>query len=301
MMELVKKPLPKSLPQEAPALCLRERSLPVGSRTFLMGILNTTPDSFSDGGKFLKPQDALQKLEVLTASGADVIDLGGESTRPGAPAVTAEEEIRRVRPVLEAWGRSKREALLSIDTAKSEVAELALQNGASLVNDVTALRGDPRMAEVVARYQAGVVLMHMRGTPRTMQENPVYEDVIAEINRFFEVSVRKALKAGIRETAILLDPGIGFGKTLPHNLEILRNLRSFRSHGRPLLVGPSRKSFIGEVLRLPVERRLLGTAVAVTVSVLNGADMVRVHDLPEMKEVVQMADAMREDGWRESV
>lgn len=256
-----------------------------------MGILNVTPDSFSDGGKYLEAEGAIGRLEAMIEEGADVIDVGGESTRPGSSPVSVKEEIRRVLPVLEAWQCKKRDAFLSIDTSKAEVAELALQHGASLVNDVTALRGDLRLGEVVAHYGAGLVLMHMKGTPRTMQEDPLYSNLISEIHRFFEERVEAALRAGIREEALILDPGIGFGKTASHNLEILRRLKELEVLNRPLLVGPSRKSFIGTVLDLPVEKRLFGTAAAVTVSILNGADMVRVHDVAEMKQVARIVDA----------
>ena len=266
-MELLKFPLRKTLTTGVTPLCLRERILPIGaSYSYLMGILNVTPDSFSDGGKFLNPEEAVRRLERLIEEGADLIDVGGESTRPGATSVSSEEEIRRILPVLEAWGKKKREAILSIDTAKSEVAELALRHGASLVNDVTALRGDPRMMKVISRYHAGIVLMHMKGTPRTMQENPVYENIVLEIIQFFEERIHEAVRGGIRDNSIILDPGIGFGKTVSHNLEILRRLGEFKRLGKPVLIGPSRKSFIGQVLDLPIEKRLWGTAAAVAVS-----------------------------------
>ena len=290
-MERLKVPLSKS-PPGTPLLRLRDKRLPLGNRTYLMGILNVTPDSFSDGGIYLKPEEAVRRLETLLEEDADFVDVGGESTRPGAAAVSVEEETRRILPILEAWKKEKRNSILSIDTSKSEVAETALQHGASVVNDVTALRGDSRMAGVVARYDAGVVLMHMRGTPRTMQENPTYTDVVSEIIHFFEETIREALRAGIREEGIILDPGIGFGKTASHNLEILRRLQEFRSLGKPLLVGPSRKSFIGEILNLPVGERLFGTAASVTASILKGADIVRVHDVEEMRQVARVADAI---------
>lgn len=292
-MERVKIPLSKSPPTEVSTLQLRGKRLPIGSHTYLMGILNVTPDSFSDGGKYLKAKDAIRRLEVLIESGADIIDVGGESTRPGAPSVSLDEEIDRILPVLEAWKRKKRDTILSIDTSKSKIAEIALTHGASLVNDVTAMKGDSRMAEVVAHYEAGVVLMHMQGTPRTMQQNPTYQDIVSEISRFFEERMKEAIRSGIREEAIVLDPGIGFGKKTSHNVEILRRLRDFQRLGRPLLVGPSRKSFIGEILDLPVEKRLLGTAAAVALSILNGADMLRVHDVTEMKQVAKIADAIQ--------
>jgi len=257
-----------------------------------MGVLNVTPDSFSDAGKYFEPEQALHRLHALIENGADLIDIGGESTRPGASAVSPDEEIRRVLPVLQTW-KKEWDAILSIDTSKSEVAEVALRHGASLVNDVTGLRGEPQMAHVVAHYGAGLVLMHMKGMPRTMQENPVYGDLIREILDYFEEGIEIAIRAGIREESIILDPGIGFGKAVSHNLEILRNLKEFKKLGRPLLVGTSRKSFIGAVLDLPTEKRLFGTAATVAISVLNGADIVRVHDVAEMKQVARMADAVR--------
>ncbi|MBI4436155.1 MAG: dihydropteroate synthase [Candidatus Omnitrophica bacterium] len=291
-MEPIKFPPLRVPTDETSTFVLRERSLPLGRRTYLMGVLNVTPDSFSDGGKYFEPEQALHRLHSLIECGADFIDLGGESTRPGASAVSSKEEIHRILPVLQAW-KKEWDAILSIDTSKSEVAELAFKQGALLVNDVTGLRGDPRMAKVVAQYGAGLVLMHMRGTPRTMQESPTYENLIPEILEYFEEGIETALRAGVREESILLDPGIGFGKTVAHNLEILRNLREFKKLGRPLLIGTSRKSFIGAVLDLPVDRRLFGTAATVAISVLHGANIVRVHDVAEMKQVVRMADAIR--------
>lgn len=291
-MQRVNPLLSKSPPKES-LLRLRENYLPIGSRTYLMGILNVTPDSFSDGGEYFKEEDALLRFDTLLTAAADFIDVGGESTRPGAPAVSVTEEIDRILPVLERWREKKRETILSIDTSKSEVAEIALRHGASLVNDVTALQGDSHMAEVVARYQAGVVLMHMQGSPRTMQANPVYTDVVSDICHFFEKRIKGAIRSGIREDAIVLDPGIGFGKKTSHNLEIVRRLPEFQAFGRPLLIGPSRKSFIGEILGLPVGERLIGTAAVVAASLLNGADIVRVHDVFEMKQVAEMVDALR--------
>ena len=281
------------VPSLTSSLRLRDQLLPVGKKTYVMGILNVTPDSFSDGGKYLNAADAIHRLEVLIEGGADIIDVGGESTRPGAAPISAQEEIHRILPVLKAWNQEKRNAILSMDTSKSEVADVALQQGASLVNDVTALRGDPEMGRVVARYQAGVVLMHMKGTPRTMQKDPSYENIVSEIIRFFEQRMEEAISCGIQENSIILDPGIGFGKKLVHNLEILRSLREFKTLGRPLLVGPSRKSFIGEILDLPIGERLHGTAAAVAVSILNGADILRVHDVAEMKQVAKVVDALQ--------
>ncbi len=291
-MTPVRPPLPNPT-AEIPPLFLRDKRLPLGKRTLLVGILNVTPDSFSDGGRYLNPSDALLRLETLLEAGVDLVDVGGESSRPGAEPVSVEEEIRRILPVLEAWKKRKPEAVLSIDTWKAEVAQVALEHGAGLINDITALQGDPRMPEVVSASGAGVVLMHMQGKPRTMQKEPFYHHIIEEILAFFEERIETAQRAGIRRESIILDPGIGFGKTLAHNLEILHHLGTFKRLGRPLLVGPSRKSFIGELLNRPAEDRLFGTAGAVAAAILKGADLVRIHDAAEIKQVVRIVDAIR--------
>jgi dihydropteroate synthase len=265
--------------------------LELGSRVFLMGILNVTPDSFSDGGRFLKTDDAIRQAETLAEEGADLIDIGGESSRPGAAAVPIEEEIRRVVPIIEQL--VKRLSIpISIDTTKAEVARRALAAGARIINDISALRFDPEMAPLAARDGVPVVLMHMQGTPKDMQVHPVYTDVIREISAFFETRIRFAEQSGISRERIVLDPGIGFGKTIDHNLEILARLDEFRSLGRPLLIGPSRKSFIGQVLGLPVEERLEGTAAAAAVGILNGASIIRVHDVRAMSRVARMVKAI---------
>lgn len=265
--------------------------LELGSRVFLMGILNVTPDSFSDGGRFLKTDDAIRLAETLAEEGADLIDIGGESSRPGAAAVPIEEEIRRVVPIIEQL--VKRLSIpISIDTTKAEVARRALAAGARIINDISALRFDPEMAPLAARDGVPVVLMHMQGTPKDMQVHPVYTDVIREISAFFETRIRFAEQSGISRERIVLDPGIGFGKTIDHNLEILARLDEFRSLGRPLLIGPSRKSFIGQVLGLPVEERLEGTAAAAAVGILNGASIIRVHDVRAMSRVARMVKAI---------
>ncbi|NOZ57382.1 MAG: dihydropteroate synthase, partial [Calditrichaeota bacterium] len=229
-------------------------------------------------------------LEMVDA-GADIIDVGGESTRPGAEPVSAQEERRRVVPVIRALRRQS-DVLISIDTYKAEVAQAAVDAGADIVNDISGLGFDDGMPEVVAASGAGLVLMHIKGTPRTMQRNPVYGDVIGEISDYFAGRLGKAEEAGISREQVVLDPGIGFGKQLEHNLEILRRLKEFRRLGRPLLVGPSRKSFIGAILDLPPDQRLEGTAAAVALCVAGGADIVRVHDVPEMTRVVRVADAV---------
>jgi len=265
--------------------------LSLGPRTLLMGILNVTPDSFSDGGLYLKTDEAVRRGETLADEGADLIDIGGESSRPGADPAPVEEEIQRVVPVIERL--AKRLAIpISIDTRKTEVARRALAAGARIVNDISALRFDPEMAPLVAQEGVPVVLMHMQGTPKTMQARPVYTDVIREIRDFFETRIQWAEQSGISRNSIVLDPGIGFGKTAEHNLEILSRLGELGASGRPLLIGPSRKSFIGRVLGLPVEERLEGTAAAVAVGVLNGASIVRVHDVKAMGRVVRMVEAI---------
>jgi dihydropteroate synthase len=266
--------------------------LETGRRVLVMGILNVTPDSFSDGGRFASADEAIRRAEQLAAEGADLIDVGGESSRPGAEPITVDEELRRVLPVIEALAPRLR-LPISIDTAKAAVAHRALAAGARVINDISALRFDPEMVRVAAESRAPIVLMHMRGTPRDMQREPRYTDVIGEIAGFFEERLRFCDAAGIPRARIVLDPGIGFGKTLQHNLEILRSLPRLAALGRPLLVGPSRKSFIGQILDLPVEQRLEGTAAAVAAAVLGGAAMVRVHDVAPMLRVVRVAEAIR--------
>ncbi|HXG38260.1 MAG TPA: dihydropteroate synthase [Bacteroidota bacterium] len=262
----------------------------LSSRTHLMGILNVTPDSFSDGGKHLLPDQAVAHASRMVEEGADFVDVGGESTRPGSEPVSIEEELRRVIPVIERLAKEL-PIPISIDTYKSRVAEAAMNAGATIINDISGMTFDDEMLNVAARYRATVVIMHMQGTPKTMQQNPNYEHVTRDVGQFLEKQVQKARSAGIRQ--IMVDPGIGFGKNLQHNLQLIRELGSFRSLGCPILVGPSRKSFIGAILDLPVDQRLEGTAAAVTACILNGAHVVRVHDVKEMKRVARVADALR--------
>lgn len=257
------------------------------TRPFIMGVLNTTPDSFSDGGRFYEPERALDQAYRMVEDGADFIDIGGESSRPGAQPISLEEELRRVLPVIEKLAASIN-IPISIDTTKSEVASRALAAGARIVNDISALRMDPEMARTVTEVEATLVLMHMKGEPRTMQENPHYEDVISEVHGFLSASIIAAQKAGIRKDRILIDPGIGFGKRLEDNLKILGRLGEFSNLG-PILIGPSRKSFIGMLLGVSVAERTFGTAAAVAVAALNGADVIRVHDVREMLHVVTVA------------
>ncbi len=260
-------------------------------RTYVMGILNVTPDSFSDGGRYFSLDSAIEHAMKMVEDGADIIDVGGESTRPGSEPVPLEEELRRVIPVIKEIVK-RVDVPVSIDTYKSEVARQALDNGASIVNDISGLRFDEKMADVVASYKASVVLMHIKGTPKTMQQNPEYDDVISEIYDYLSGSVEIARRAGIEQ--IIVDPGIGFGKRLIDNLEIIRRLREFKSLGYPVLIGVSRKSFIGNILNLPVDQRLEGTAGAVAISVWNGANIVRVHDVKEMVRVVKIVDAIKQ-------
>ena len=268
-----------------------EGVLVCGKRTFVMGVLNVTPDSFSDGGEWADPDRAVRRARTMVREGADIIDVGGESTRPGARVVPAAEEIRRVVPVIRRLAAEG--VLVSIDTSKAAVARAAFRAGAKILNDVTALRGDPAMARAAARAGVAVILMHMKGDPRTMQRNPEYGDVVEEILGFFRESLRIALRAGIERDKIILDPGIGFGKSPEHNLEILRRLDEFRSLGRPLAIGTSRKSFIGRALGRRVDDRVSGTAATVAAAILRGADVVRVHDVREMSDVARMTDLLR--------
>jgi len=268
-------------------------SLDFSSKTFLMGILNVTPDSFSDGGAFLNRDRAVDQALRMQDEGADIIDIGGESTRPGSGAVTVREEIRRVLPVIEEL-TGKVNIPISIDTYKSGVAEAAIQAGASIVNDISGLKFDNKMSGVVARHKVPVVIMHIKGRPRDMQKKPVYKSLIPEIMDYLTESIITARNAGIPDNMIIIDPGIGFGKTLEHNLEIIRRLNEFTGYQKPILVGPSRKSFIGKLLGdHPVNDRLQGTAAAVAIGIFNGANIVRVHDVKEMFRVAKIADAIK--------
>lgn len=269
----------------------RGKELSFGQRTLIMGILNVTPDSFSDGGRYLGVAAAIDHAKEMAKDGADVIDVGGESSRPGALPASAEEELARVLPVVEGLV-DEVSVLVSIDTCKSEVARRTLETGAHIVNDITALQGDAEMAKVVAEMGAGVILMHMRGTPRTMQQSPVYDDVVSDISSWLQRRIEYAETEGIRPDRIVVDPGIGFGKTVHHNLEILRRLDEFRHLNKPILIGTSRKSFIGKILDLPVNSRIEGTAATITWAIAHGADMVRVHDVKTMRRVARMTDAL---------
>ena len=270
----------------------RGKLLDLGSRTHIMGILNVTPDSFSDGGLYADPARALEHARVMVSQGADILDVGGESTRPGAAPLTEEEELRRIIPIIERLS-CEIAAPISVDTYKSSVAKKALAAGASIVNDISGLRFSPDMAQVVADSGAAVVIMHIKGTPRDMQVNPVYGDVIGEIMEYLDESAAIALKAGVGRNMIMIDPGIGFGKTLEHNLAILDHLDEFRALGFPIVLGTSRKRFIGTVLDIAEPRdRIEGSAATVALGIQRGARIVRVHDVGYMTKVARMTDAI---------
>ena len=258
--------------------------------TKLMGVVNVTPDSFSDGGLYLDPEAAIAHGRELAAAGAEILDVGGESTRPGAEAVPQDEELRRVIPVIE--GLVATDGQVSVDTSKAAVAAAAIDAGAEIVNDVTALRGDPEMAALCAGRGATVVLMHMRGEPRTMQEDPRYEDVVAEVKAFLAERLEAAIAAGIDEEHVWLDPGIGFGKTAAHNLELLRRFGELRDLGRPLVVGTSRKSFIGRLDGSAADERLGGTIASSVLAAAEGAAVLRVHDVAEVRQGLAVATAI---------
>jgi dihydropteroate synthase len=258
--------------------------------TKLMGVVNVTPDSFSDGGLYLDPEAAIAHGRELAAAGGEILDVGGESTRPGAEAVSEEEELRRVVPVIR--GLRDFDCEISIDTAKVGVAKAALDAGAAIVNDVTALRGDPEMAALCAERSAIVILMHMLGDPRTMQDDPHYEDVVAEVKAFLAERREAAVAAGIAEERIWLDPGIGFGKTAEHNMELLRRLAELRELGRPLVIGTSRKSFIGRLDGSAAGERLGGTIASSVLAAAEGAEVLRVHDVAEMRQALTVATAI---------
>ncbi len=262
----------------------------LASRTHVMGILNLTPDSFSDGGSYSTQDDAIRFAAQMQQDGADFLDVGGESSRPGAEPVSVEEELRRVVPVIRRLAKELT-IPISIDTMKSDVARAAVEAGATIVNDISAGSADPAMLPYVARAGVSYVAMHMRGTPRTMQEEPTYSDVTLEVTQFLIDRALRARREGIGQ--VFIDPGLGFGKTVEQNLRLIRGLPVLAGTGYPVLVGPSRKSFIGQVLRLPVEERLEGTAAAVAACVFSGAHVVRVHDVRAMKRVVSMCDALK--------
>ncbi len=265
--------------------------LNLGERTLVMGIINITPDSFSDGGLMFDRDKAIAYGLDLASKGADIIDIGGESTRPGSEPVNLQEEIDRVIPVISALA-PEINIPISIDTYKAKVADLALKAGASIINDISACTFDPQMLNVIMESNAGVILMHIKGTPRNMQKDPHYNDVVSEVRMFLSQQVEHLTRQGIERQRILVDPGIGFGKTLEHNILLLRNLKQFQNLGIGVLVGPSRKSFIGLLTDKPVNERLEGTLAAVAVCALNGADLVRVHDVPQTIAALKVVDAI---------
>jgi dihydropteroate synthase len=276
-------------------LRLRSRALNLGERTLIMGVLNITPDSFSDGGEYVDSEAAIARALQIEKDGADILDVGGESTRPGATPISTEDELRRILPVIEVL-RGKLRIPMSVDTRQAEVAEAALGAGAEILNDVSALRADLRLGEVARRAHAPLILMHMRGTPQTMQRGPFPRDVMRDVMSGLREAVARAKRAGLAKTQLLLDPGIGFGKKHDQNFEILARLPEFARLGCPIVVGTSRKAFLGKALAgpdgasAPPGERLLGTAATVTASILGGAHIVRVHDVAEMVRVARVAD-----------
>src|SRR3990172_3038668 len=272
-------------------LNFRHRKYNFSERTHIMGVLNVTPDSFSDGGKFLSLDKAIAQALKMVEEGADIIDIGGESTRPGSQPVTLEEEIQRVIPVIETLAK-KMQIPISVDTYKSQIAQKAMEAGAEMINDISGLRFDSEMVKLAAKYNVPVAIMHIKGTPQNMQENPYYENALKEIKDYFEERVNFADSMGIQEQNLILDPGIGFGKRFEDNLAILKNLKEFKKLDRPILVGLSRKSFIGKILDLPVEERLEGSLGPSACSIMQGANIARVHDVKESVRVAKVVDAI---------
>ena len=260
------------------------------NKTLVMGILNVTPDSFSDGKLFFSQNKAIEHARQMVNGGADIIDIGGESSRPGSERVSEEEELRRVAPIIKKLSKDIN-VPISIDTYKPKVAEECIKLGANIINDINGLR-NPGMINIAAKYKVPVIIMHMKGNPKTMQKNPIYEDVAKEIKEFLRQQIKKAKKAGVKD--IIIDPGIGFGKTTEHNLKILKNLSEFKELKCPILMGPSRKSFIGNITGLPADQRLEGTIAAISIAIMNGANIVRVHDVKECKRAAMVADAIRD-------
>lgn len=284
--------LDATVPARGWVLSTRRGSIDAARRTALMGIVNVTPDSFSDGGRYFDPGKAISHGIDLAREGADIIDVGGESTRPGARPLSAREEIERVLPVIRGLRRTA-PIPISIDTYKADVARAALAEGADMVNDISALRFDAAMAPLIAAEKVPVVLMHMQGAPQTMQQRPRYQNVVQEVREFLQSRIHFALEAGVEADRIIIDPGIGFGKELDHNLALLRGIPTLVSLGRPILVGPSRKTFIGKILEVGPEERLEGSLAAAVAAVLAGANMIRTHDVKEARRAIRIADALR--------
>lgn len=273
-----------------------------GSQTYIMGILNVTPDSFTDGGRYLDPERAIERARTMVAEGAHIIDIGAESASIAASKPELAEELKRLLPVVNRLSQDQT-ATLSVDTYKSQVADAVLAAGAHIINDISGLHADPELADVIAQHGAGVVIMHMQGHPRQVSRDPQYNDVVADVMAYLSRGIEKALRAGIGEDRIIIDPGIGVGKRTQHNLEILRRLKEFHQLGFPILLGHSHTSVIGNILELPVHQRLEGTLAVTAVSITHGVDIVRVHDVKANARVARMADALTrpmsvpEDGW----
>ena len=285
-------------------LKLRSGTLTLGKRTLVMGVLNVTPDSFSDGGKFFDAKRAVQHALAMQRDGADIVDVGAESTRPGSQEISVAEELSRLLPVLEQL-RGKLKIPISVDTQKATVAEMALGAGAEIINDISGLRTDPELARVAAQHEAALILMHMRGTPRTMQKGPFARDVTRDVVSGLEQSIATAKKYGMARSQIVIDPGIGFGKNYAQNYELLAKLPELAKLGYPLMIGTSRKGFLGATLAengkpAPAEERIWGTAATVTASILNGAHIVRVHDVAEMKQIALVTDTLLSSTIRKS-
>jgi dihydropteroate synthase len=275
----------------------REGDLRLGERTLVMGVLNVTPDSFSDGGLFFDSSRAIEHGLRMAEQGADIIDVGGESSRPGSDAVSPDEELRRVIPVIEGLA-TRLEIPISVDTCKAQVAEQAIEAGAQMINDISGLRFDPQMPAVAARYDMPLIIMHIKGTPKTMQQAPLYNDVMGEIIASLREGIERAEQAGVDPHQVIVDPGIGFGKMIQDNLVILNRLDELSALERPILIGTSRKSFIGAVLKQGVDERVIGTLATVAVSALKGAHIVRVHDVPSVRQTTAMVDAIiNPGGW----
>jgi dihydropteroate synthase len=282
----------KNISKTQYAIRCRKRTLTLGKRTLLMGVLNVTPDSFSDGGLFYDKEKAIPHGLRMVEEGADIIDIGGESTRPGSKPIELEEELRRVIPVIKSIA-AEVDVPVSIDTYKSTVAQKAIEAGAEIINDISGLNFDPTLAEVASKEDVPLVLMHMRGTPETMQKNVHYDSLFSEILHYLKDSIHRAESSGLDPRQIIIDPGIGFGKTVEDNLFIIRNLFEFRILGKPILLGTSRKNFIGKILNTEVGERLEGTLSSIAVGVLNGANIIRCHDVLQAKRAIAVADAVR--------
>ena len=255
-----------------------------------MGVLNVTPDSFSDGGKFNRLDFAVEHICSMLENGADIIDIGGESTKPGSDPVAVDEELNRVIPIISEIKKISHDILVSVDTYKSVVAKEAIEAGADIINDISGLAFDEDMAPLLAKNNIPVIIMHIQGKPKTMQQNISYNDLISDIKQYFEKRCDYAIKSGIKKNNIILDPGIGFGKTFNHNFKLLKNLKKFKDMAHPLLIGPSRKAFIGDVLNLPSNERVEGTIATVVAGILNGANIVRVHDVKENKRAILVTE-----------